>query len=77
MNLKSTADTERKYNENIANIVNSELNQMKKQTEMILNNRLAVCAFKDEHCGFGKVVYDKLLSHKPARILGKQFQVKN
>ena len=66
---------ERKYKDSLAIRINSELYQIRKQTQMILNSKLSVCAFRDEHRGFGKVKYDRLLSHKPAWILGKEYPV--
>eukprot|EP00092_Neocalanus_flemingeri_P060253 GFUD01072199.1.p1 GENE.GFUD01072199.1~~GFUD01072199.1.p1 ORF type:complete len:342 (-),score=75.17 GFUD01072199.1:69-995(-) len=74
MNLKSTNDVERENNENLALRVNSEFYQLRKQAENILTNRLSICAFTDIYRGFGKVLYDYLLTNQPAWVMGREYQ---
>ena len=61
----------RKYLKDLAEISNQNF----KQTDMILNSRLAICAFKDEHRGLGLIHYDHLLPLQQLWVMGKQYQV--
>eukprot|EP00091_Calanus_sinicus_P008858 TRINITY_DN21110_c0_g1_i1.p1 TRINITY_DN21110_c0_g1~~TRINITY_DN21110_c0_g1_i1.p1 ORF type:complete len:253 (-),score=65.58 TRINITY_DN21110_c0_g1_i1:70-828(-) len=60
----------RKYVTDLAEITNQNF----KHTEMILNTRLAICAFKDEHRDLGLIQYDQLLPLQQALVMGKQYQ---
>ena len=69
--LQEENNSLRKYVRDLAEITNQNF----KHTEMILNTRLSICAFKDEHRDLGLIQYDHLLPLQQALVMGKQYQV--
>ena len=74
-NLKLSNQQKRKNEDEIVKGLNTDLMQRNYQVEQILNTRLSVCAFRDEHRGLGTVTFDYLVLPCPAYILGKIYQV--
>ena len=74
-NLKLNSQQKRKNDEEIVEGVNTDVNQRNMQVQQIINTRLSVCGFRDEHRGLGTVTFDYLVLPSPAYILGKAYQV--
>jgi hypothetical protein len=74
-NLKLSTDQRIKNEEETVKGLNTALENRNNQVEQILNTRLSVCGFRDEHRGLGTVTFDYLVLACPAYILGKTYQV--